>query len=330
MGLSESKSGSAAALVAASVAAAMCGLVVGIACGILVSHKSIGPSSGVVATVNGTEITQDQFMHGLETASTTGPTGPMGVVVLRKMVDDELTVQFAAKMGVPPTQSQIDTRYNQLSKQPDFAERLTRSHQTEQDAKHVIEVSLAQQNVWSKGVTVTDADVRAYYASLSSPANPRAPYYRPETVSVERIGNDDPAQIERAISDLDHGGSFPAVARAYSKDPSASNGGVMPPIRRGSQEARSLPGLEERLFGLKPGQRIDRLKSGKAIWIIQCISHQPEASVPFAKVKDDCQAGATVAKGLKTYGKERAQQFQDFRKSASIMILWPQYKSDVH
>jgi parvulin-like peptidyl-prolyl isomerase len=326
MSLSRSNRGS----IAASLSTAIFALLLGAGGGFWVGRAMAAHATRIVATVNGAEMTSEQFIHRLETAATSGPAGPMGTVVLHKLINEALILQFAAKQGVSPTQEQIDARYAQVSAQPDFTERLTRSHETEADAKHEIEVNLAQQDVWARGVDVTDAEVHSYYDALTSKTNPRAPYYHPETVTVAIIVNDDPKQIDKAINDLHQGGSFAAVARAYSKDKSRSNGGEMPPVRRGNMNKQKFPGLEDKLFSMKPGQRIERLHLAGAEWIIECRAHEPEILVPFDKVKDDCRSGALVAKGMKTYGKERAQAFQDFQKAAVVSVLWPQYKKDFH
>ncbi|HZP80906.1 MAG TPA: peptidyl-prolyl cis-trans isomerase [Chthonomonadaceae bacterium] len=288
--------------------------------GAFITHRR-DQASAVIVTVNGTPITQEAFFHRLEIAA--------GTSVMSQMVAEELKLQFAQKMGVFPTEAEVEARYAEGSKKPDFAENLKKSHQTLEDVKHSLRVYLAEQNVLAKGVTVNDDDIRAFYTAQSDRRNPNARYYRPEAVQIAAIVTATEAEARKALSELARSVPFAQVARAYSKDRSAANGGLLPPVLRGRVDPKKFPGLEQRLFQMKVGEQIDLVKIAGAYWIIRCVGKQAEATVPFEQVKEECRTGALLSKGMAANGKTVQEQYAAFQKEADIKALWPQYQEAV-
>jgi parvulin-like peptidyl-prolyl isomerase len=275
----------------------------------------------VIATVNGAPITQNAFFHRLQIAA--------GTPVMRQMVAEEMQLQFAKQMGVLPADAEVDSRYTQASQQPQFQANLKSTHQTPDDVKHSLKVNLAQAAVFNKGISVSDSDIHAFYDHNTDKHNPNARYYRPETVQLAVIITDKPANVNQALHDLARGVPFATAAKAYSKDRSAANGGLLPAIQRGRLDPKKFPGLEKRLFNMQPGEQIDRVKIAGAWWIIRCLNKQSEATVPFDKVKEECRMGAMLAKGLATNGKNMQDEYAAFQKEAEIKALWPQYAEAV-
>lgn len=287
--------------------------------GILIgSIAARSAQNSVVMTVNGEPIRQNDFRHRLDLAS--------GAAVLRQMTQESLAIQFAAKMGVTPASQEVDARYSEMSKQPDFTKTLASNHQTMEDVKHAILVDMAQKAVIDKGVVVTDADIMNFYKQNTDPKNPNARYYQPNAVQVAAVISDKEDDIKKALHDLAAGVSFVNVAKAYSKDKSAANGGVLPPIRAGQTDAKRFPGLEKQLLTMHVGQQLDTVKMAGAYWIVRCIGTSKEATVPFEKVKEECRQGAMLTKGLQTNGQTVQASLADFQKTAEIKVLNPQFQ----
>ncbi len=292
-------------------------LIGGLIGGLIVARRQQADAD--VLTINGNPITQEQFFHRLQIAA--------GAPVLRQMYAEEMQLQFAKQMGVLPTQAEVDAKYAEAQKQPNFAQNLKASRQTPEDVKHSLLVNLAQAAIYNKGITVSDADIHAFYDRNTDRRNPQARYYHPEAVQVAVIVTDKPADMDRALHELARGVSFADVARAYSKDQrSAANGGLLPVVQRGRVDPKKFPGLEAKLFGLKPGEQIDRVQIAGAYWIIRCLSHTPETTIPFEQVKDECREGAMLSKGLAANGKSMQDEYTAFQKEAEVKVLWPQYK----
>lgn len=201
------------------------------------------------------------------------------------------------------------------------------SHQTPEDIKRGIAVNLAQAATINKNVSVTEADAQAFYKQNTDPRNPNARYYRPEAIQIAAIISDNDSDIKSALHDLASGQSFAAVAQKYSKDASKQNNGLLPAIRRGATDPKKFPGMEQTLFKLKPGQQIDDIKLANAFWLIRCINHQTETTIPYEQVKAECLTGASLAKGLQTNGQALQADYAAFQKSADIKPIDPAYKN---
>jgi len=284
----------------------------GLALGYLWRGKKDDPP---IAVVNGVKIDYMQFAHRCIVAA--------GPKTLNDMVNEELTVDLARNLGVLPTDAQVQARYDQAAQKPDFAKQLYAAGRTPADYRRQVYVELCQQGFLTRGVTVTDADVRAFYQANTNPKDPQARYYQPDTVQIEVIVTTNPADHSAALAALASGQSFAAVAQQYSKDPSAANGGVLSPIRKGSLGPKAPPGFEADVFRLQVGQQIDNFPAGKTTWIIRCIGRKPGFLVPFDQVKEECRDGAAIAKGLQTNGATLQAEKAAITKSATITVFWP-------
>jgi parvulin-like peptidyl-prolyl isomerase len=299
--------------------------VLGGAVGSVIAHRGDNP---VLATVNGVPIDRQQYTHRCETTIVNN--AAVGPQVLRQMVNEELALQYAAKQGVTPSDTDVEAKYEEAGKSANFADNLKKSLQTPADVKHAVKTTLAQSAVITKGSSVSDEEVQKYYQANIDPKNSNARYYRPDAVQVAAIISDKEADIDNAIHDLATGAAFTEVARKYSKDKSIANGGVLPAIRRGQMNSQRFPGLENRLFSLKPNQQIDKIKVGNTYWLVRCIGRSQESTVPFEKVKEECRQGALLVKGDNTNGQAVQKDYQDFVKNADIKALQPQYHDAVN
>ena len=280
-------------------------------------HAATAP----VAVVNGEAIGAQEFEHRLDLAA--------GANVMQQLIDEKLQAQYAAKQNVLPSEAAVEDKYKLQSQAAGFADSLKKARQTPDDAKLGIRNALIQQALVGKGVTVTDEDIRHFYEANTDPRNAQARYYRPETVSVAVILSDKPDDIKNALHDLASGAPFTQVAAHYSKDSSKANGGLLPPIRRGSTDAQKFPGLENALMALKPGQQLDTFKTANMLWIIRCVEHGAEARIPYEQVKDECRQGALLTKGAQANGQTLQTQMQAFRRDAKIDLLRSEYKDSM-
>jgi hypothetical protein len=261
-------------------------------------------------SVNGVPISQRDFWHRCELAA-----GPQ---VAQQMLHEELQLQFAGKQGVLPNQAEVEARYREAQKLPEFQKNLVITHQTPADVKHSLLVDMAQKAVLGKGIAVTESDIQNFYQHNIDKNNPTARYYQPETVSLAVVICDQEAGLKSAQHDLASGASFESVVAKYSKDNSRANKGLLPPLRRGQTDAHKYAGLEQTLFGLQPGHQIDSLKIGAKWWLIRCVGKTTESTVPFAQVAEECRTGALLTKGLQANGVPSENAFAEFQKTAQI------------
>lgn len=301
------------------VAAALA-LLIGLGAGVLIMrHRHEGQS--VVAAVNGVQITKDQvFARLLSTA---------GQPVVHKMVEEELQLQFAAKKGVPPTDAQVEARYQTLRKDPRFMSNLLASGMSLDDYKHSLRVRLAQANVLTDKVNVSDAEVHDFYNAQSNPSNPQAQFFRPATVTLRVIATANPKTAQAALADVNNNTPFELAAAQYSIDPSKDAGGLISPLQRGRSPLSQNPVLESALFNMKIGQLYGPVSFNKGWWVFRCEDKSPGQAIPFDSVKDEARLGAAIVKGTKLNGRNVEKEFQEFQVHSSLQAFWPQYQRAV-
>lgn len=275
----------------------------------------------MVASVNGQVVNKDAFFHRLQIADGPG--------VLRQMVAEDLQLQFAKQQGVAPTKQQIDARYEEASGRPGFQDYLSAHGLTSADYKRTLSVQLAQINVATKGIDVTDAEVRRFYQVNIDKRNQQAQFFVPETTQVEVIVTSNRAQADQAYQELAQFVPFDVVARKYSVDSASANGGMLPPLQRGRTKFNNMPGLENAVFSLKIGDQTSPMEFGRQWWIIRCLDKIPETTLPFSEVKEDCVLGAKMQKAIPLRGKQVQKEFVQFQRQSQLQAFWPQYQSAV-
>lgn len=302
------------------LAAAVLSLILGFLLGVFViRHRHT--AAEVVASVNGTVISQSDFFEKLQSISGQG--------VIHNMVEQDLQLQFAKKKGVVVTEAQVDTQLAKDQENPDFQKSLTARGLSLSAYRDALRVRLAQSMVYAQGVSVTDAEVRSWYDAAANPKNPNAIYYRPDAVSMSIISVPTPAMAQKAMKELNSGTPFPLVATAYSIDPSKTQGGAIQALVRGRNPVTKTPGLEAALFNLSVGQTYGPAKFGNAQWIFRCTGKTPSQTLPFTAVAAEARQNALAAKGIKQNGAKIAKEFTDFQHASQLKAFWPQYEQAV-
>jgi len=178
-------------------------------------------------------------------------------------------------------------------------------------------------------VSVSDSDVKAYYVQHLSD------YRVPERVKLARIlfktAGKSPAEVtgiekqaEDALKQIRAGGNFAELARKYSQDTTAQNGGEVGWIVRGQTEKA----FEDTAFSLKPGQVSDLVKTVYGIDIIKVEDHQPAHLQTLDEVKGTLRAELekqkmeaardNLANRIQQALKANPQQFDSVAKSFGL------------
>ena len=121
------------------------------------------------------------------------------------------------------------------------------------------------------------------------------------------------AQIESILKQARGGADFAALARKYSQDGSAQQGGDLNYFSRGQM----VPQFESAAFGLKVGQISDVVQTEFGYHIIKVTDHKPARTVPFEEAKPQI---AQYLAGQKK--QEHADAFiESLKKKSKIEIL---------
>jgi peptidyl-prolyl cis-trans isomerase SurA len=247
-----------------------------------------GHGADVLATVNGHAIMQPDVerAYKAQIGDTQGqqPSHDQEQVlrlnVLRGLIDEEIVEQRAAKMNLTATNEEVDAKVAEMKApytEEQFQQKLQDSNHTLDNLKHEIRRSLTIEKLLNKEInskiTVTDADISAYYNSHKAEFNFIETQYHLAQIQVTDVPSPQPGNLQgsKATNDaeakkkiqalknrLDSGEDFGTIAMNFSERPeTASNGGDMGFVAESQMHAD--PAIYSAVTGLKAGQTTEIL-----------------------------------------------------------------------
>ena len=235
-----------------------------------------------MAAVDGRKIFRsdvDKYYENSVAAAQQAPTGEQATAlrlnILHQMIDDEILMRRAEKLGLLATDDEVERKYNEAKSpftQEEFQKRLQEKKITEADFKRDIRRSITVDKVINKEVStkidVTDQDITDYYNAHKSEFNLIEPTYHLAQIMVTPAPNpqahnqNDKAQnegdarkkIQMISNRLDSGDDFASLAMKYSEDPETSgNGGDLGTVQESGLRGTD-PATRDTVLKLKPGQ----------------------------------------------------------------------------
>jgi peptidyl-prolyl cis-trans isomerase SurA len=240
------------------------------------------PGGDVMATVDGRKIFRsdvDKYYENNVASAQQAPSGEQATAlrlnILHQMIDDEVLMRRAEKLGLLATDDEVDRKFNEFKApftQEEFDKRLQERKITLADFKRDIRRSITVDKVLNKEVSskinVTDQDITDYYNAHKAEFNLIEPTYHLAQIMVTPAPNpqahnqNDKAQneadarkkIEMIASRLDSGDDFATLAMKYSEDPETSgNGGDLGTVQESGLKGTD-PATRDAVLKLKPGQ----------------------------------------------------------------------------
>jgi hypothetical protein len=184
---------------------------------------------------------------------------------------------------------------------------------------------MAEEAVYSQGVTVTGQDVYNFYLAQSNPKNPKALFYRPAVTTLQALSTTVKGDADSAVAELNTGIPFDIVSGKYSTDATKTNGGRLNPIMFGQSPLTQFPAIESKVFALRVGQSSEPLFFNHKWWVFKCDEYAPPVQIPFNQVAEQARRDALEATGVEVNGDKVKQEFADFLKSSNIQAFWQQY-----
>jgi len=236
-------------------------------------------SQDVMAKVNGSKILRTEVDKSYNSQIAGSPQKPtaaeeeaLRLQILLHLVDVQLHLQQAEKLGVVATDDEVEGKLSQLKAadtQEEFAKRLQSQNITEADLKQDIRRNMTIEKLLNKEigskVTISDRDITTYYNEHKPEFNLIEPRYHIAHIQVQ-IGQPDETgskgqteaqarqKIQAIYNRLESGEEFGAVASQWSEDPnSAHNGGDLGTLPESTLKATD-PSTREAILKLKPGQ----------------------------------------------------------------------------
>ncbi|HET7212403.1 MAG TPA: peptidylprolyl isomerase [Terriglobia bacterium] len=195
--------------------------------------------------------------------------------ILNELINNQILMAHAARSGITVSESEIDTKMSQL-KSPysgqQFEQKLKDRSITEDDLRDEVRTSVTVDKLINRDinsrVSVTDADINAYYDKNKASFDvPETEYHLAQievtpgsSNEVHNLKNDDAKTVEMAqrkiqalYAQLRSGQDFATVAQNYSEDPATSmSGGDMGFVPESQLATNSA--LERVVKGLQVGQ----------------------------------------------------------------------------
>jgi peptidyl-prolyl cis-trans isomerase SurA len=239
----------------------------------------------VMASVDGRKILRSDVekYYLNQTSSSDQPQPPIGeqatslrLSILRELIDNEILMHRAEKLGLLATDEEIDRKMNEIKSpytQEQFDQKLKDKKITLDDFRRDLRRSLTVEKVLNKEVTskinITDQDVADYYNAHKGEFNLIEAQYHLGQIYVSPMPNpqvhnlkNDKAQneadarkkIQMLSNRLDSGDDFATLAMNYSEDSETSGNGGDLGFTPESSLQRTDPSTRDIVLKLKPGQ----------------------------------------------------------------------------
>ncbi|HEV3037900.1 MAG TPA: peptidylprolyl isomerase [Candidatus Angelobacter sp.] len=236
--------------------------------------------------------------------------------VLRDLIDEQLLLGKGKQLGITGD-TDVVKRLDDLRKQMglETMEDLEKAAQQQgvsfEDFKDRIRNQIIAQQVVSREVgsriRISNEDVQKWYEEhkndISAPEAVRLSEILVSTQPPKPAVSDkdkkegtqptqlpeDPNQVaeakakaEQLLEELRKGADFAAVAKKSSGGPTAAQGGEIGSFKRGEMAKE----LEDKTFGLKPGELTDVIRTKQGFIIFKVVDHQQAGTPPLKQIED--------------------------------------------
>ncbi len=293
------------------------------------AQSPIDPKAAA-AIVNGDVITVGQFYTRLENlrfADFVANVNPLitkpdtgGQIALSSLISGKLVLQYAKKIGVMPTEAEVNTEFDNAKNRPDIVAAMEKKKFTEAQIKEDIIMQRAFYNVITLNITLSPEEIKSYYDRHIELQG------RPDEWKVQGIRVTGKAAIDAVHKALASGMTFEKAASQFSEDPTTrSKNGDLGTIRA-TDAGIPIP-MRQVLSTLKVGEVSQPvvLQDGgppekQLVLILKLMSKIEGEHLPLAKVREKVEHDALYEKsggGVK--------KLQELRKEAKVEIKLPNY-----
>ena len=217
--------------------------------------------------------------------------------ILRSLIDSEIMLQRAEKLGLMAVDADVETKLNELKApytKEEFQKQLQSKKITLEDLKAQLRRDLSIQKLFNKEITshitITDADVANFYNENKASFNLAEPQVHMAQILVtpvpdpnvrnlknDKAQNDDEAKKKILMIEqrLKQGEDFAMLAQNYSEDPNtAANGGDLGFVPQSALD-KAQPELRKMVMSLLPGQFSPIIHTQDGYRILKVISKEP-------------------------------------------------------
>lgn len=262
------------------------------------------PPANVAAVVNSRTITyaelekahQSQFAANTE-GSSEDQVMAQKLELLRTLVDAEIMLQKAEKLGLMASDADVDTELNKIKSpytKEEFDKQLASRKMSLDELKSELRRELSIRKLINREITshisITDADVANFYNANKASFNLAEPQVHlaqivvtpgpdPNVRNLKNSKAQNDVEAKTKIMDiqarLKRGEDFQMLAQNFSEDPNTTtNGGDMGFVPE-SALAQANPKLREMVMSLQPGGVSPVISTGEGYRILKVLSKEP-------------------------------------------------------
>lgn len=270
---------------------------------LLVNACGSTPPKDAAAKVNNKIITYAELDRGYQSQFASPPKGNddqtmiQKLEVLRTLIDNEIMLQRAEKLGLLATDTDVDAKFNELKApytQEEFQKQLKERNLTQEELKAQLRRDLSILRLFNREITskisITDQEIADYYNNNKAMFNLAEPQIHLAQIVVtpqpdsnvrnlkqDKATSEDQAKkkIEMLRRRVESNDDFAALAQNYSEDPaSAQNGGDLGFI---AESVLDKTGAELRRLVLStpPGRVTPVIHTPEGYRILKVISREP-------------------------------------------------------
>lgn len=218
------------------------------------------------------------------------------LMILRALIDNEILLQRAEKMGLMATDAEVEAKFTERKSpytEQEFQNRLKQRGLTAEDVKNDLRRELTLDKVFNKEIRskiqVTDGEIAQFYNENKTSFNVPEPRFHvaqivvtPATdIAVVNLKNDKAKgdaearkKIEGIVARLHAGDDFARLAQELSEDPNtAHNNGDLGFIP-GSALEKADPLLKRAILSLQPGQVTPIIRTKDAYYVLKLVEKQ--------------------------------------------------------
>ncbi len=283
-------------------------------------HKA--PPANVAATINNRPITYEEVdrIYQSQLSSPGAVSDDLAQIqkleVLRSLIENEIMLQRAEKLGLMATDAEVDAKFGELKApytQEEFQKLLDTRKMTVADLKKQLRRDLSVQKLVNKEITskisITDREITEFYAANRASFNRAEPAVHLAQILVtsapdptvrnlknDKAQNDEQARkkIQNLEARIHQGEDFAMLAENYSEDPnSGPNGGDLGFVPLSAFDGSS-PEVRKLIATMQPGQASPIIPSQQAYRILKLISREPAGQRDL----NDPRVQQTIREGL--------------------------------
>ena len=264
---------------------------------------------GAVAVVGDKTVTKEEFDQLIEQqkksaeaqkqdfpAPGTAQYEALKATVVKGLVEQKEWELEGEAMGVQVTDQEIETELNKLKQQyfkgdeQKYSAELAKQGLTDEDVRNELRTRILTNKIYeavTKKVTVSDADIQAYYDKNSTQ------YQQPASRDVRHILVKNEALAQKLHDQIQGGADFAKLAEKYTQDQaSKADGGKFTAFK-----GRTAAPFDKFVFSAKTGELSDPIKTEFGWHVIEVLSAvKPATTTPLDQVKDQIKSTLLTTK----------------------------------